>query len=59
MAKFDALGNKITSIATEWDGHSGMEVEDFICRKLESANIIDASYDGGTNMLTLTKEDNS
>lgn len=59
MAKFDTLGNRIEDIATEWDGHSGMEVEDFICRKLEQANIVSAVYDGGTSMLDLNKEDGS
>lgn len=28
MAKFENLPNQITDLATEWDGHSGMEVED-------------------------------
>lgn len=35
MAKFENLPNQITDLLTEWDGHSGMEVEDFICRKIE------------------------
>nr|UVX55551.1 MAG: hypothetical protein [Bacteriophage sp.]UWG93913.1 MAG: hypothetical protein [Bacteriophage sp.]DAE31192.1 MAG TPA: hypothetical protein [virus sp. ctML55]DAW92050.1 MAG TPA: hypothetical protein [Bacteriophage sp.]DAX00440.1 MAG TPA: hypothetical protein [Bacteriophage sp.] len=35
MAKFENLPNQITDLATEWDGHSGMEVEDFISRKIE------------------------
>jgi hypothetical protein len=36
MAKFDNLPNQILDTDTEWDGHSGMEVEDFITRKIES-----------------------
>ena len=58
MAKFENLPNQITDLATEWDGHSGMEVEDFICRKIEKTDgqdIVDASYDSSTSILTLLK----
>ena len=59
MAKFENLPNQITDLLTEWDGHSGMEVEDFICRKIEKTegqDIVDASYDSTTSILTLLKE---
>lgn len=59
MAKFENLPNQITDLLTEWDGHSGMEVEDFICRKIEKTegqDIVDASYDSSTSILTLLKE---
>lgn len=58
MAKFENLPNQITDLATEWDGHSGMEVEDFISRKIEKTegqDIVDASYDSSTSILTLLK----
>lgn len=59
MAKFENLPNQIIDLETEWDGHSGMEVEDFISRKIEKTegqNIVDMEYDSATSMLTLLKE---
>nr|DAX09089.1 MAG TPA: hypothetical protein [Bacteriophage sp.] len=41
MAKFENLPNKIENLETEWDQHSGMEVEDFITRNLESLDKAD------------------
>jgi hypothetical protein len=35
MGKFD-IENTITSLDTEWNGRTGQEVEDFLCRKLEN-----------------------
>lgn len=62
MAKFENLPNQITDLETNWDGHSGMEVEDFICRNIEETkgqDIVDASYDVSTSILTLLKSDGS
>lgn len=56
MAKFENLPNQIPDLNTEWDGHSGMEVEDFISRKLEQANVVDMQYDATTSKLTIVKE---
>ena len=56
MAIYENLANKINNTNTEWEGHTGQEVEDFVCRKLKEANIESASYDSGTSILTLTKE---
>ena len=60
MAKFDNLPNSIPDKDTEWNGHSGMEVEDFITRNLEDLdnNIIDSgSYED--EILKLHKKDGS
>ena len=32
MAKFDNLASPIQDLNTEWEGHSGTEVEDFLTR---------------------------
>lgn len=56
MAIYENLANKINNTDTAWEGHTGQEVEDFVCRKLKEANIESASYDSGTSILTLTKE---
>lgn len=59
MAKFENLPNQITDLATEWDGHSGMEVEDFISRKIEdaeNAEVVQMQYDQATGTLTLLKQ---
>lgn len=56
MAIQEILARPITNIAENWEGHTGQEVEDFVCRKLQAANIESASYDSGTSMLTLTRE---
>lgn len=60
MAKFNDLPNKIQDISTEWNGHSGMEVEDYITRNIETLdnNIIDSgSYED--QILKLHKKDGS
>ena len=59
MAKFENLPNQITDLATGWDGHLGMEVEDFICRKIESTEgteIVQSDYNASTGILTLLKK---
>lgn len=59
MAKFEDLPNKIENLETEWDQHSGMEVEDFITRKIETVegqDIVKAEYSPETGILSLTKE---
>ena len=58
MAKFEDLPNKIENLETEWDQHSGMEVEDFITRNLENLdnNIIESgTYED--ELLKLFKKD--
>lgn len=55
MAKFENLPNQITDLLTEWDGHSGMEVEDFITRSL----IKGIEYDSTSEYLKLIKGDDS
>ena len=58
MAKFEDLPNKIENLETEWDQHSGMEVEDFITRNLETLdnNIIESgTYEN--ELLKLFKKD--
>ena len=40
MAIQEILARPITNIAESWEGHTGQEVEDFVCRKLQAANII-------------------
>jgi hypothetical protein len=60
MAKFEDLPNQITSLETEWDGHSGMEVEDYISRNIEELdnNVIESGiYEDET--LKLYKKDGS
>lgn len=59
MAKFENLPNPIIDLETQWDGHSGMEVEDFLTRKVESVEgteIIQSGYDAATGILTLLKK---
>lgn len=59
MAKFDDLPNQIKDLETEWDQHSGMEVEDFITRRIESVegqDITSASYNAQTGILSIIKE---
>lgn len=59
MAKFENLPNQITDIDTQWEQHTGWEVEDFISRKIEQTqgqNISNMSYDVTTNTLTLLKD---
>lgn len=58
MAKFESLPNQITDLNTEWDGHSGMEVEDFISRNIETLDnnvITSGTYEDET--LKLLKKD--
>ena len=31
MAIYENLANKINNTNTEWEGHTGQEVEDFVC----------------------------
>ena len=60
MAKFEDLPNRITDLETEWDGHSGMEVEDFISRKIEEVDnntLVDGTYED--EILKLIKKDGS
>ena len=47
MGKFNELElpNPIKSTDELWNQHLGMEVEDFITRKLESSNIVGMEYD--------------
>lgn len=58
MAKFEDLPNKIENLETEWDQHSGMEVEDFITRNLETLDnniIVNGTYED--ELLKLIKKD--
>lgn len=60
MAKFENLSNQITDLLTEWNGHSGMEVEDFITRNLENldkADIKSIQFDSASQKLTLYNKD--
>lgn len=60
MAKFENLPNKIENLETEWDQHSGMEVEDFITRNLESldkADVKSIQFDSASQKLTLYNKD--
>lgn len=60
MAKFENLPNQITDVLTEWNGHSGMEVEDFITRNLENldkADIKSIQFDSASQKLTLYNKD--
>lgn len=60
MAKFENLPNQITDLLTEWNGHSGMEVEDFITRNLENldkADIKSIQFDSASQKLTLYNKD--
>lgn len=60
MAKFEDLPNKIDNLDTEWDGHSGMEVEDFISRNLENldkADVKSIQFDSASQKLTLYNKD--
>ena len=56
MGKFNELElpNPIKSTDEMWDTHLGMEVEDFITRKLEDSNIVGMSYEN--QVLRLVKE---
>ena len=56
MAIQEILARPIKTIEEKWDGHTGQEVEDFVCRKLQEANIESVTYDSGTSTLTLTRE---
>ena len=61
MAKFEDLPNKIENLETEWDQHSGMEVEDFITRNLENLDNSDVKsiqFDSTSQKLTLFNKDN-
>ena len=56
MAKFENLPNQITDVLTEWNGHSGMEVEDFITRNLENldkADIKSIQFDSASQKLII------
>lgn len=60
MAKFENLSNQITDLLTEWNGHSGMEVEDFITRNLENldkSDIKSIQFDSASQKLTLYNKD--
>ena len=59
MAKFEDLPNKIENLETEWDQHSGMEVEDFITRRIENVegqDITNAEYNPETGILSIIKK---
>lgn len=60
MAKFEELGdaNRIKNTDEAWNGKSGMQVEDFLCRKIDSAegqDITSMDYDVESSILTLHK----
>lgn len=60
MAKFDNLPNKITDLNTQWEGHSGQEVEDFLTRNienLEKADVKSMEYDSTAQTLYLYNKD--
>lgn len=65
MAKFeiDQIGNPIPDLNTEWNGHPGIAVEDFVTRQIEKAqnqDITSLDYNSdGQNSLVLHKADGS
>ena len=63
MAKFENLPNQITDLDTEWNNHSGSEVEDFLTRQIEASqnqDIVSIDYNSdGQNSLVLHKADGS
>ena len=50
MAIYENLANKINNIDTQWEGHSGQEVEDFVCRHI----ITGGEYNSQEQKLYLT-----
>lgn len=57
MSKFENIVGQFNSYDEPWDGKTGMAVEDFITRKLQSGNIESISYEN--SLLTLHKADGS
>lgn len=57
MSKFENIFGQFDSYDEPWEGKTGMAVEDFITRKLQSGNIESISYEN--SLLTLHKADGS
>lgn len=55
MAIYENLANKINNIDTQWEGHSGQEVEDFVCRHI----ITGGEYNSQEQKLYLHRKGNT